>query len=261
MRRPFPAIIRKHHRAAGQRGSWRVGKKNQRPPTRADAIKDNNKKIVRLHRAGADLLADKLAACVAGRECHSDACLVRGHEQQLATVEFYRLRDDATHYLSVVPYYAAVNVGGLRLVDVLPRFCTDLDDVFGEGDVDYAIGAFHFDVVEGHPRRATSFWQPHAHLLIKVANEARLRRHLRVKFPRRFNSKNPVRLSSFDGDVRCLPYALDHRRNKLLFYGPGGGRPQHKRLRSAHLTELDLFLDDLGVDGRLFWFERKEGTM
>jgi hypothetical protein len=263
MRRPFPVIIRKRHRAAAdQRGSWRVGKKNQRPPSRADAIKANNKKIARLRRAGADVLADKLAGCVAGRECHSDACLVSEHALQLATVEFYRLRSDATHYLSVVPYYAAVNVGHLREVDVLTRFRTDLDSVLAEGGVEYAIGAFHFDLVEGHCRRAVSFWQPHAHLLIKVPDKKGLRKRLLTKFPsRKFNCEIPIRLSTFNGDVRCLAYALDHHRNKLQFYPPDGGRAQHKRLRTAHLTELDLFLDELGAGGRVFWFEREEDVM
>jgi hypothetical protein len=248
---------------------WLVsaGKRWQRPcQTAAQARWRSTEDIERLYRLGGKdftfwRLVRRLESCRPGHRCGNGACA----ECQRALSRWFVANASAAAsrrslILSIVPDYAATSAThpSLNWEAVVERLCQDLTNA----GIKRAIGGADFSVnVDrvngGNPVLQGQFW-------LLVEEPWSLWGNWFEDLKKAVNSsgviKRPLRRKVYTGNLAMLGYAIKsefkQRENYLKTPNPATGRAAHfntreKKLPNDHWLSLMLFLDRIGLEGRL----------
>ena len=133
------------------------------------------------------------------------------------------------------------------------------------GSIDnWFLGAIDISMNEHLQGRYERHWSEHLYGVTVTSDIARLKRDLQNYFPRTDAVPRPVKVKEWDGSKKALRYIF--KPNFWRRIADDNGRRFRKatgtnrkcrtttkaRLRSRHRLELYLFLDEIGLQGRLF---------
>lgn len=221
-----------------------------------------------LQRASARTLAARLRHCRRDHRCGSLACPQCGKAGQalLASVTTKFTAGQADNldiaFATIIPRNSSVPKGALHDFD-LANFKRRLRDGLAKTSALCAVGAIDVTLNEHRNELFAAHWLPHAHLMIATNDIDTLKREMREAFPRSASASKPVVVKQWDGDPRVSSYifAVDFDRrisienSERFNLRTGQTRfcraTTYCRLRVSERIELALFLDTMGLGGRL----------
>lgn len=219
--------------------------------------KDNDK---------AQSLADELEACKKNKRCKLAGCCECSHAGQKL-------------FAKVAAAFVAKHVGAGQLVcvSIVPAdgVCKpkDLDPAYaarnvrrwkerlGRAGVTWFVGALDYSLNEHDTGRYKPHWSEHIYGLTPTTDIDRLKKELRKQFQVTEAIPRPVKVKPWDGDPDALAYMLKPNYWRRVATDDGerftknGMRScratDKQRLRSKERVRLALYLDELGLHGRL----------
>jgi hypothetical protein len=220
-----------------------------------------------LARKGEQLLADKVAQCRPGNRCLSPACLHCRAIEQVVTAKVIKKRaraqeDSEVGFASIVPLGTNVQLGNLVAFDV-DNFSRRIRDGLAKTDAWWAAGAIDLSVNVHAQDAFEPFWQPHAALMVASEGLDDLKHQLKAAFPSDALTPRPVLVKPWDGRSAVFPYLLKtsfgrritvdnqlrHNKTKREWRSCRG--TTYDRLRAEEELEVAIFLDRMGLGGRL----------
>ncbi|WP_338692480.1 hypothetical protein V5279_41065 [Bradyrhizobium sp. 26S5] len=229
-------------------------------------------KLVRLLRSKhqdnekAQALADTLEACVKSRRCKSAACAecARASQKLFASTAaaFLAKQKGAGHLVcvSIVPAD-----GRCKPKELAPAYAVRnvrrWKERLGRAGVTWFVGALDYSLNEHDTARYKPHWSEHVYGLTTTTDMDRLKKELRKQFPATEEIPRPVKVKIWDGDPDALAYMLKPNYWRRVATDDGerftknGMRScratDKQRLRSKERVRLALYLDELGLHGRL----------
>ena len=215
-------------------------------------------------------LAASVGRCRRGRRCLSPACpqCAQAAQALLASIakKFVREHDDECFiaFVTVIPRNSLVRKGALHAFN-LANFKRRVRDGFVKPSALWAIGSVDFTLNERQYGSRELNWLPHVHLIVATYNIDVLARDLRAAFPRSDHAPRPVMVKEWDGDARVFEYIFKanfsrrisiektQRFNKKTGKNRACRGTTYGRLRVSERIELALYLDAVGLDGRLLF--------
>jgi hypothetical protein len=211
-----------------------------------------------------------LRRCRREHRCFSQACPQCAKAEQAllasATGKFTSDQADETNivFATIIPPNSSVPMGSLQEFD-LANFKRRVRDglaktsaIWAAGAVDLTLNEHRDDVFEAH-------WSPHAHLITATDDINDLVHGLRASFPRSDKAPRPVVVKEWDGDFRAFSYVFKpHFARRISIARATRFNPRtngtrscrattYDRLRVSERIELALFLDAIGLGGRLLF--------
>jgi hypothetical protein len=228
-----------------------------------------------MRRAGkyagkARALAAKVRRCRPGRRCLSPACpQCAAAEQTLlaSLVEQFAwewVGERPVAFVTLIPPNSLVREGALRALNIA-NFRRRVRDGLAKTSAFWAVGSVDFTLNEQQDGSREPYWQPHAHLIVATDDIDELKCELRKAFPRSDQVPKPVMVKEWDLRSRVFSYAFKahfNRRvsvNAQMRFNPRTGKTRicrgstYKRLRVSERIELVLYLDAVGLGGRLLF--------
>jgi hypothetical protein len=212
------------------------------------------------------LLAHKLEDCKKNRRCKSPACPECSDAAQRLVTRVAQLhlksQTKTIVCVSVVPKDGTFKPGHLNKGDQ-ERAIDRWRDRLAKTGVPWFLGATDFSYNEHAQNRYPPHWSLHFYGVTVARNIKKLKRKLLKVFPKDKAIPRPVKIEAWDGDKKALRYILKPdfwRRigtnNAQRFNKKTGGtrtcRATDKQpLRSKRRRELLLYLDEIGMQGRL----------
>jgi hypothetical protein len=251
---------------------WLVsaGKPYARPcQTDAEARSQSTENIARLYRLGGKdftfwRLVRRLESCRPGHRCGNGACA----ECQRALCRWFVANASAATItafrrwllLSIVPDYAATSAMNptINWPKVVDRLCQDL----ANAGIKRAIGGADFSVNIDRVNGGTPVLQGQFWLLIEEPRTlwGNWFEDLKIAVNASGAIKRPLRRKVYTGSLAMLGYAIKNTFNQHQSYlktpNPVTRRNPHlntrdKKLRNDRWLQLQLFLDRIGLEGRL----------
>lgn len=230
----------------------------------AEAKEERLKRVRVLRKHGANELASALAACAPQARCLSGACPECGRAFQRAFVS------KAARILAPHQLFDAVSIIGRSF-----RFAGNLHQLSAEAflkrlsrrlrnsGVKLAVGGIDFSFNEYPTKNRRSRWVPQFWLLMDNTNRSRWEKHLRAAYRPTSLVPRPLKIIAWDGNAAALGYALKTNfarrittRSKRFARGEFRvcQNTKYEKLRSAERAELFVYLDEIGLEGRLVLF-------
>ncbi|UGY16794.1 hypothetical protein HAP48_0004455 [Bradyrhizobium septentrionale] len=234
--------------------------------------KMEREKLIRLLRTKhkdndeAQTLADKLEACKKNKRCQLAPCpeCAPAGQKLLAKVAatFLAKQEGAGHLVcvSIVPAD-----GVCKPKDLDPAYAARnvrrWKERLGRAGVTWFVGALDYSLNEHDTARYKPHWSEHIYGLTTTTDMDRLKKELRKQFPVTEAIPRPVKVKIWDGDPDALAYLLKPNYWRRVATDDGerftknGMRScratDKQRLRSKERVRLALYLDELGLHGRL----------
>lgn len=213
-------------------------------------------------------LADKLADCRRKHRCKSAVCpeCAAAGQRLVARAARHFLKAQAGSSkivcVSVVPD-DGVSKPGKLFPSELPRAVRRWKEKMGKAGGTWFVGAIDISFNEHKQARFTPHWSVHFYGVTATDDQKKLKRELRKLFPKTKTIRRPVTVVEWDRDVKALRYIL--KPNFALRIGNDNGQRYDKKtgtmrscrdtdtqpLRSKRKRELLLYLNDVGMQGRL----------
>jgi hypothetical protein len=213
-------------------------------------------------------LAAKLRGCSPKHRCGSPACFQCACAEQvlLASIterftETFADKFDVA-FVTIIPPGYQVAVGGLRHFDV-DNFKRRLRDGLAMTNAICAVGALDLTLNEDRNAMFDPHWAPHAHLFVVTDDMAELEYDLRAKFPRSEEAPKPVVVKPLNGDPGVFSYIYEAEFARRITihaarrFDRRSGTTRlcrattYDRLRASEAVEAALFLEALGLGGRM----------
>ncbi len=232
----------------------------------------------RIERSGLDTrearaLPARLRSCRPYHRCHSPACQECGPVERLLMAlvveEFVGDHENECFitFVTIIPRNSSVPKGSLHEFSLL-NFKRRVRDGLAKTSALWAVGSVDFTLNEHQDDLYASHWSPHVHLIVGAANINKLTRDLRAAFPRCEQAPRPVMVNEWDGIANAFSYIFKPSIFKPSFnrrisieqterFNPKTMRTRlcrattYDRLRVSECIELALFLDAMGLGGRL----------
>ncbi len=234
---------------------------------------DSVKLATRVERADlcgtpARTLIAGLRRCRPHRRCGSPACpQCAKAEQALLASLTEKFTADQTEgfkigFATIVPLNSSVPKGLLCEFD-LANFRRRVRDGLAKTSALCAVGAVDVTLNEHSDDVFDAYWSPHAHVIVATDDIDGFANGLRAAFPWSTNTPRPVVVKAWDGDPRVFSYLFkaDFARRISIEqterFDPRTGKTRlcrgttYARLRVCERIELALFLDAMGLGGRL----------
>ena len=250
--------------------TWNQGR-GEKPAKTGEEAEGERRQLVKAFRrhgksnVAALRLAERIAACRAGRRCLSGAC----PECMRATQRFFvRAGADmlarsgvSTVAVSVVFSGAGIAEDDLaRELDLFGRLSRRLREALRKAGVRQAVGGFDISANEHAEQRFAPHYRPHAWIIAPASQMARGEKAFREYFPASRTVRRPVRVQEFDGDLRGLAYAvktdfvrrISLPRKPLADAGVTRRNTRDRPLLGRQRVELALALDRVGLGARIF---------
>lgn len=216
----------------------------------------------------AQALADKLEGCKPGARCGSGACRVcsvRAQGYVAQGIRHLAAEKTGIFFLTVVPAKSTVAVGGLNPEDHANHE-RRLKRTLKETGVEWLIGGTDLSLNEHKNGRYEPHWCPHLHAMGKTDDLERLKAWLKEAFHPTEAIFRAVKATAWDGNMAAPLYVLkpdferrhgyygeqcyDSRRNEFV----AACNTRKQKLRSAERLELLLYLEQLGIQSRVFCY-------
>ncbi len=227
----------------------------------------------RIERSGLDThnaraLVAKLPGCCPDHRCHSPACHQCGKVERLlmASVveEFVGDHEDKCFitFVTIIPRNSSVPKGSLHEFSLL-NFKRRVRDGLAKTSALWAVGSVDFTLNEHQDNLYASHWSPHVHLIVRAEDIDKLTSDPRAAFPRSEEAPRPVMVKEWDGNANAFSYIFKPSFNrrisieKIERFNPKTMKTRfcrgttYDRLRVSECIELALFLDAMGLGGRL----------
>jgi len=167
-------------------------------------------------------------------------------------------------FVTIIPRNSFVRKGALHAFN-LANFKRRVRDGFSKPSALWAVGSVDFSLNERQYGARELNWLPHVHLIVATYDIDELARDLRAAFPRSDHAPRPVMVKEWDGDARVFEYIFKanfsrrisiektQRFNKKTGKNRACRGTTYGRLRVSERIELALYLDAVGLDGRLLF--------
>jgi len=227
----------------------------------------------RIERSG--LFADKASALVAKLRrcrprfrCYSPACPACARVEQVlmaSVVEDFVAGQEgecSIAFASIISPNSIVPKGSLLKFD-FHNFKRRLRDGLAKTAALWAVGGVDFSLNEHQRGFYPPNWSPHLHLIVGTEDIDQLIVDLRAGFPKTNDTPRPVMVKQWDGNTDAFRYifkpnfsrriSIDNaeRFNKRTQERRLCKATTYDRLRVSERVELALFLDKIGLGGRL----------
>lgn len=214
----------------------------------------------------AQAVADKLEACVKGSRCLSGACPQCTHAGQklyAKTAAAFVAKHEGSGHLVCVSIVPADGVCKPKDLDpaYAARNVRRWKERLGRAGVTWLVGALDYSLNEHDTGRYKPHWSEHLYGLTATTDIDRLKKELRKQFQVTEAIPRPVKVKPWDGDPDALAYMLKPNYWRRVATDDGerftknGMRScratDKQRLRSKERVRLALYLDELGLHGRL----------
>ncbi len=238
----------------------------------AGPYKRERDQLVRLLRSKhknsdkAQALADKLEPCVKGWRCRSGACpeCTRAGQKLFAkTAAAFQAKHHEVGHIVCVSIVPAD--GSCKPKDLDPAFAARnvrrWKEWLGRAGITWFVGALDYSLNEHDTERYKPYWSEHIYGLTTTADIKGLKKKLRKQFPASDAIPRPVKVKPWDGDPDAFNYILKPNYWRRVATDDGerftknGKRScratDKQRLKSKQRVRLALYLDELGLHGRL----------
>jgi hypothetical protein len=229
-------------------------------------------------------LADKLAQCRRRHRCKSAACpeCATAGQRLMADVARRFLKDQSGDgvkiaCVTIIPADGMTAPGGLDAAEH-GRAIRRWKEKLAKAGVEAFVGATDVSFNEDKQSRHAPMWSQHIYGITVTKRLGKLKRKLKMQFLKTDEIRRPVKAPKWDGDKQALRYILKPnfwRRietNDGQRHDPKTGTTRSCRdtdtqpLKSRHKRKLLVYLDRLGMQGRLLmrWCQllnAKDGPM
>ena len=246
-----------------------VGRRKKGQPSRERTVVWLRKK--HRHRKSARNLARRIADCrPPERGCGSAACPDCGSAGQKRLTRLLKHATKAinedTHvfFVTVASAADATDPARLKTFDAfsIKKIVTD---ACAAAEVAWGVLALDVSINEHRTSRYPLFALPHIHGIVVTQNAARLREALKKVSQPSDAIPRPVRVTRWDGNPDAFRYLLKQQLDRRIGvdnaerFDPRTGKKRlcravrKDRPRSAERREMLLFLDRIGIDGRVIF--------
>jgi len=215
-------------------------------------------------------LAEKLDDCRADNRCGSPACpeCASAAQRLIAKVarKFLKAqvgKDMTVVCVTVVPADGMINPDKLSAADH-DRAIRRWKEKLGKAGVEWFIGATDISMNEHKHGQHKPKWSEHLYGITVTKRPGKLKRALKEQFPKTKAVRRPVKVEEWDGDKQALRYILKPKFSRRIEtddgqrYDKKTGTARSCRdtdtqpLKSKQKLQLLLYLDGIGMQGRLF---------
>ena len=214
-------------------------------------------------------LAEKLDRCRPKHRCKSAACpeCATAGQRLIAGVARRFLKEqngDGTKIVcvTIIPADGMIKPGKLDKAEH-ERAIRRWKEKLGKAGVTWFVGATDISLNEQKQGRYKRRWSEHIHGITVIKNPRKLKKKLRMQFPKTEAIPRPVKGVEWDGDKKALLYidkpdfqrriATDdaQRYDKKTGTIRSCGDTVTQPLKAKQKRELLIYLDDIGMQGRL----------